>query len=135
MRASGYARRIPAPQRRPIYDYEARVPLWDCRKQPGWYTATGVECSPLVTAIDDAVAIFAAGEEVRMTFDAVQPTLAANWTRAFVLDLNGWCKDMDFLTGDGATVAPLPVRDGSSASSPDRAALHERFNTRYEAGR
>ncbi len=135
VRASGYARRIPAPQRRPIYDYEARVPLWDCRKQPGWYTATGVECSPLVTAIDDAVAIFAAGEEVRMTFDAVQPTLAANWTRAFVLDLNGWCKDMDFLTGVGATVAPLPVRDGSSAPSPDRAALHERFNTRYEAGR
>ena len=135
VRASGYARRIPAPQRRPIYDYEARVPLWDCRKQPGWYTATGVDCSPLVTAIDDAVAIFAAGEEVRMTFDAVQPTLAANWTRAFVLDLNGWCKDMDFLTGDGATVAPLPMRDESSAASPDRAALHERFNTRYEAGR
>ena len=135
VRASGYARRIPARQRRPIYDYEARVPLWDCRKQPGWYTATGVDCSPLVTAIDDAVAIFAAGEEVRMTFDAVQPTLAANWTRAFVLDLNGWCKDMDFLTGDGATVAPLPVRNESSARSPDRAALHERFNTRYEAGR
>ena len=135
VRDSGYARRIPAAQRRPIYDYEARVPLWDCRKQPGWYTATGVDCSPLVTAIDDAVAIFAAGEEIRMTFDAAQQTLAANWTRAFVLDLNGWCKDMDFLTGDGATVAPLPMRDGSSAPSPDRAALHERFNTRYEAGR
>ena len=135
VRESGFAKRIPAPQRRPIYDYEARVPLWDCRKQPGWYTATGVDCSPLVTAIDDAVAIFAAGEEVRLTFDAAQPALATNWTRAFVLDLNGWCKDMDFLTGDGATVAPLPVRDGSSASSPDRAALHERFNTRYEAGR
>jgi hypothetical protein len=94
-----------------------------------------VDCSPLVTAIDDALAIFAAGEEVRMTFDAVQPMLAEKWTRVFVLDLNGWCKDMDFLTGDGATVAPLPMRDESSASSPDRAALHKRFNTRYEAGR
>ncbi len=135
VRDSGFARRIPAPQRRPIYNYEARVPLWDCRKQPGWYTATGVECSPLITTIDDAVAIFAAGEEVRLTFDAAQPTLAAKWTRAFVLDLNGWCKDMDFLTGDGATVAPLQVRDGTSAPSPERAAMHERFNTRYEAGR
>ena len=135
VRESGFAKRIPAAQRCPMYDYETRIPLWDCRKQAGWYTATGVDCSPLVTAIDDAVAIFGAGEEVRLTFDAAQPALATNWTRAFVLDLNGWCKDMDFLTGDGATVAPLPMRDTSSVPSPDRAVLHERFNTRYEAGR
>lgn len=135
VRESGFAKRIPAAQRCPMYDYATRIPLWDCRKQAGWYTATGVDCSPLVTAIDDAVAIFGAGEEVRLTFDAAQPALATNWTRAFVLDLNGWCKDMDFYTGNGATVAPLPMRDTSSVPSPDRAVLHERFNTRYEAGR
>ncbi len=131
----GFARRLPAPQRRPMYDYESRVPLWDCRKQAGWYTRTDIDCSPLVSDIDDAVAIFGAGEEVRMTFDAALPPVQSGWTRAFVLDLAGWCKDMDFLTGDGATIAPLPIRDSSSVPSPDRAALHEKFNTRYEAGR
>ena len=135
VRESGYAKRIPAPQRRPIYDYDARVPLFDCRTQPGWYTATDVDCAPLVEAIDDAVAIFAAGEELRLTFDSAAPPLEHGWSRAFVLDLNGWCKDMDPLTRDGARVDPLPMRDSESSPSPARDALHREFNTRYRGGR
>lgn len=132
---SGFAARRPAAQRRPIYDYEARRPLWDCRVQPGYYTTTQRDCSPLLTSVDDAVAIFAGGEEVRLRFDARLAPLAAGWSRGFVLDLNGWCKDMDFLTGGGARVDPLPLRDSESSPSPAREALHAEFNTRYEGGR
>lgn len=135
VRASGFARRTTAPQRRPIYDYELRAPLWDCKVQLGFYTAADIDCSPLLSEIDDAVAIFAGGEEVRLNFDAALPALAEDWSRTFVLDLNGWCKDMDLLTGDGERVDPLPLRDPESSLSPRRDALHSKFNTRYQGGR
>ncbi len=135
VRASGFARRTTAPQRRPIYDYESRAPLWDCKVQLGFYTATDIDCSPLLSEIDDAVAIFAGGEEVRLNFDAALAPLAEDWSRTFVLDLNGWCKDMDLLTGNGERVDPLPLRDPESSLSPRRDALHSKFNTRYQGGR
>ncbi len=135
VREGGFAKRIPAAQRRPIYDYSARVPLWDCRKQAGWYTRSDIDCTPLVDAVDDAVAIFGAGEEVRMSFATSIAPVQSGWTRTFVLDLNGWCKDMDFLTNEGLTIAPLPTRSGDAAPTPSRDALHREFNTRYEAGR
>lgn len=131
---SGFARRIPATQRRPDYDYEARIPLWDCRKQAGMYTQTGVNCSALIESVDDAVAVFGGGEEIRLYFEP-PPSVQAGMTRWYSLDLNGWCKDMDFLTGDGATIDPLPMRATSLTPSPLRDSLHEKFNTRYEAGR
>lgn len=131
---AGFARRIPHAQRRPDYQYSQRAPLWDCRKQPGFYTALG-QCTPLLADTDDAVAIFGAGEEVRMQFDALHtPAPAPGAQRTWVLEVDGWCKDMDLYTGDGATLDPLPLRDGH-ATTPERDALHARFNTRYQGGR
>ena len=133
--ASGFARRTTLAQRRPHYDYSDRRPLWDCKMQRGWYTALGAECRELIAQRDDAVAIFGGGEEVRLTFDAIAEPPRDGWSRSFVLDLAGWCKDMDLLTGDGETVAPLPRRDATQPDAPSRDALHSRFNTRYEGGR
>ena len=79
---------------------------------------------------DGASAIIGPGEEAHLEFDAMTlPALPSGWTRRFVLEARGWCKDMDLYTRDGATVGPLPgERDGVGQ------ALHERYNTRYEAG-
>ncbi len=131
---AGFARRIPQPQRRPEYDYGHRVPLWDCRVQPGAYTAFG-PCTELLTATDDAVAIFGAGEEVRLRFDArgIAPP-APGFHRTWVLEVDGWCKDMDMLTGTGATLDPLPMRSGSTGSDR-RDALHRQYNRRWAGGR
>jgi len=130
---SGFARRPPLPQRRPWYDYDRRMPLWDVRFQFGFYTAFG-ECTPLLLETDDAVAIFGGGEEVRLEFEAGLPPTSPGWSRAWVLELDGWCKDMDPFTGKGETLEPLPTRD-AEPPSPDRDALHERFNTRFAGGR
>jgi hypothetical protein len=148
---TGFAARIPRPQRRPEYDYGRRSPLWDCRTQPGRYTAFGVDCAPLLREADDACAIFAAGEEVRLSFaaDGVPPSgtpagagaptavaasLRPGTHRVWVLEVDGWCKDMDPLTQSGARLDPLPSRDGRGpATSP--LDLMMQFNTRIEGGR
>ncbi len=130
---TGFAFRPHLPQRRPYYDYDRRAPLWDVKFQFGFYTAFGL-CTELLEATDDAVAIFGAGEEIRLEFAAVAPPVEASWSRAWVLELDGWCKDMDPFTGLGAALEPLPLRDGFE-STPRREALHRRFNTRYAGGR
>ncbi len=131
--ASGFARRVPKPQRRPYYDPSQPWPLWDVRLQPGFYTAFG-ECTPLLAEIDDAVAIFGGGEEIRLEFEDRRGPLEEGWRRIWVLEFEGWCKDMDPYTGGGATLDPLPLRDGQ-ATTPRREELHRRFNTRFAGGR
>jgi tetratricopeptide (TPR) repeat protein len=132
--AAGFAARVPRPQRRPDYDYARRAPLWDCRVQPGAYTRFG-ECTPLLAATDDAVAVFGAGEEVRLRFDATAvPPPSGDRSRTWVLEVDGWCKDMDLLTATGDTLMPMPVREGISPSAA-RDALHARFNDRWAGGR
>ena len=143
---AGFAARIPHPQRRPEYDYGRRAPLWDCRTQPGQYTAFGIDCSPLLRAADDASAIFAAGEEVRLSFAADGVRAASTGTgsqtpastragpRVWVLEVDGWCKDMDPLTRGGARLDPLPSHDGSGPAASARE-LMTQFNTRIEGGR
>jgi len=115
--------------RRPSYDYDRRAPLWDTRYPRGRYTAQGT-VTDLVAAEDDAVAIFGPGEELHLEFEASQAPLKSGWTRRFVLEARGWCKDMDLYTKDGDTVEPLPGTRGPAA-----ARLQQRYTTRYESGR
>jgi hypothetical protein len=84
---------------------------------------------PLVADADGAVAIFGPGEEVRLDFATPEHPLPAGWTRQIVLELHGWCKDMDLYTLDGETVEPLP-----GPETPARRRLHPLFNTRYAGG-
>lgn len=142
----GFPWKLDLPQKRPFYDYERRAPLWDCRTQKGFYSRLG-ECTPLVREEDGALAIFGPGEEVRLRFDAraierSRETITAEVpeqgaaSMAFVLELVGWCKDMDRYTRDAATVAPLPEPAASDAASRShRDALHRSFNTRIDGGR
>jgi len=123
----GFALRSTGPQRLPSYDWARRAPLWDTRFQTGHYTRFG-DALELVSATDDAVAIFGPGEAVHLEFEAPKEQLAPGWTRVFILEIDGWCKDMDRFTKDGATVAPLPTA-GRDPSVPER--LHEEYNTRH----
>jgi tetratricopeptide (TPR) repeat protein len=133
LRRSGFAPRPDLPQRRPDYDYAARVPLWDTRHQRGWYTAFG-DVRELVGRSDDAVAILGPGEEVHLRFAAADHgSVAAGWTRRLVLEAEGWCKDMDLHTQAGETIEPVPRAGRGDPAAAE--ALHRRFNTRYESGR
>ncbi|MBT8111999.1 MAG: VCBS repeat-containing protein [Gammaproteobacteria bacterium] len=129
MNKTGFALRSNLDQFRPHYDYTDMSPFWDTRYMSGFYTRLG-PVTELVTDVDDAVAIIGPGEEVHLEFDAATPA-ADGWRRYFVLETNGWAKDMDLYTRDGATVGPLPST-GKPAALRDR--LHEQYNTRYQSG-
>jgi len=133
---SGFAYRTTRSDRLPDYDYQQRSPLWDTRHMAGFYTAFG-DALPLVDQVDDAVAIFGPGEEVHLEYEALAEPPLQGWTRRYVLESFGWCKDMDLYTKDGERVGPLPVRDTASGATTDpsgRQLLHEQFNRRYRDG-
>ena len=122
----GFALRTTGPQRLPAYDWARRAPLWDTRFQIGHYTRFG-EALELVAETDDAVAIFGPGEAVHLEYEAPPEDLRPGWTRVYVLEVDGWCKDKDRFTKDGATVAQMPSA-GKDPSNPKR--LHEEYITR-----
>ena len=126
---TGFAKRSNLEQFRPHYDYAESSPFWDTRYMAGLYTRLG-SVDELVTNTDDAVAIIGPGEEVHLEFNAAQPA-PDGFRRYFVLETNGWAKDMDLYTLDGATVGPLPST-GKPTALRDR--LHEQYNTRYQSG-
>jgi Tfp pilus assembly protein PilF len=130
----GFPRRTTGPQKRPAYDYAHRSPLWDTRRQGGFYTEFG-PVKPLLNVIDDAVAIFGPGEEINLEFGASGEAVSKEGTTRFVLQLAGWCKDRDLYTKDGDTIGPLPAREGATAETIRRRdALHTKMNTRYRGG-
>ena len=132
VREVGFPQRSDTAERFPHYDYARRQPLWDTRHQPGYYTNFG-DATPLAAAVDDAVIVIGPGEEIELEFAAESSPLAAGWTRRFVLESNGWCKDMDLYTEHGESLLPLPRRDASRDASPERDELHRQFNQRFRA--
>jgi hypothetical protein len=129
----GFARRSTFDQRRPFYDYQQRAPFWDTRHMAGFYSSFG-PVLPLVASVDDASAIIGPGEEIRLRFEQPAEPPEAGWVRRYVLELDGWTKDMDLYTKDGETLEPIPAR------IPDRPALgreelHRQFNQRFRLGR
>jgi hypothetical protein len=130
----GFAQRTTLTQQRPHYDYQRRRPLWDTRHPKGFYSDWG-SALDLVAQTDDAVAVIGPGEEVHLEF-ATLPDPPASVRRWFVLELNGWCKDMDLYTQHGDTVEPLPVRDGgtSDQEAERRAERHRQNHRRLRMG-
>jgi tetratricopeptide (TPR) repeat protein len=111
LRPGGYPREYsPDGQDPTIYDYDRRdhgVPFKNLR---GHYTRFG-DVRELLRAGDDRFAIFGRGEEIALEFDATSlPPLAPGKSRTFVLETEGYCKDMDLYTAYPDTVEPLPSR-------------------------
>jgi len=121
----GFAKRTTGPERLPHYDHDQRAPLWDTRVQSGFYTSFG-DALELVVAADDALAIFGPGEGLHLEFEAPIEAPLPGWSRVFVLETEGWCKDMDLYTRDGATLEPLPAAGRASSSTAMLAATHNR---------
>ncbi len=130
----GFAKRRLLDQRYPIYDYDCRPPLGDARHPAGFYTRFG-DAYPLVEETDNAVAIIGPGEELHLEYELLDVPLPDGWTRTFVLEADGWCKDADLFTQDAGTVDPVPTRGTlTPAAAALRNRLHQKYNSRYRSG-
>jgi hypothetical protein len=110
LRFRGFSRVIVHPQRRQpewfVYDDVRTVSMWD--PTPGLYTRYG-EVAELLAEVDDRFAVFGAGDELALRFDAAAlPPLPAGWRRDFLLFVDGWAKDGDHNTAFARSVEPLP---------------------------
>ncbi|MCP5051968.1 MAG: hypothetical protein GY940_32670 [bacterium] len=128
---NGFPLRIEKPQHRPFYDYEKRQPFWDIHFLEGYYTRFGA-VDELVRVKDNALAIFGSGEGIHLEYAEPTSPLKAGWTRVFVLETEGWCKDMDLYTDTSDTVGPVPSL-GKRSGEAER--LHRLYNTRYLSGK
>jgi hypothetical protein len=126
----GFPRRYTYPQRRPYYDYDDRLPFWDTRYQEGYYTRFG-PVEELIEKTDNAVVIFGAGEGVHLEFLTHPQPPRKGWTRVYIVETDGWCKDMDLYTDTGETIEPVP---SSGKLTPRVKELHRRYNSRYLSG-
>lgn len=131
----GFSERVVGPQRHTIYDYDRRPPFGDARHPRGHYTEFG-EALELVDRTDDALAIIGPGEELHLEFDPPAAAPPRGWTRRWVVEADGWCKDADLFTQDAGTVQPLPqnLPEAGQAARSRREALHRQYNTRYRDG-
>jgi tetratricopeptide (TPR) repeat protein len=90
------------------YVYEKTSATGPYTRPAGPYTRYG-DVLALLTAVDDKLAVFGSGDEVRLDFDPSKlPALPKDWVRDYFFAANGYEKDMDFYAADGNYVAPLP---------------------------
>jgi len=90
------------------YIYEKTSATGPYTRPAGPYTRYG-DVLPLLTAVDDKLAVFGSGDEVRLDFDPSKlPPLPQGWVRDYFFAANGYEKDMDFYAAEGDYVAPLP---------------------------
>jgi len=90
------------------YIYERTSATGPYTRPAGTYTRYG-DVLPLLIAIDDRLAVFGSGDEVRLDFDPSKlPALPDGWVRDYFFAANGYEKDMDFYAAEGNYVAPLP---------------------------
>lgn len=104
----GYTREVSPDGKLPLlydYDYVDPAPL---ALLEGTLTRYG-DVSPLLLDDDDQLCLIGPGDEVRLEFEAGRlPALPLGWTRSYVLESIGYCKDADPFTATGDQVGPLP---------------------------
>ncbi|WP_406696533.1 FG-GAP-like repeat-containing protein [Singulisphaera sp. Ch08] len=106
----GYLREYSPDGRLPLlYDYDHVDPVPLARME-GQLTRLG-DVASLLRTDDDHLCVIGPGDEVRLEFDAEHaPSLPEGWTRSYVLNAVGYCKDADPFTSSGDFVGPLPWR-------------------------
>jgi len=141
LRFAGFPREVSPDGRLPkVNDYALMDPAVPGFKvMAGEYTRYG-DVRPLLLAADDRTVVFRNGEEIALRFRVADfPPLREGWTRDFLLETEGWCKDMDPYTATPATVGPLPFRamtayppppGGAYPSDDDHRAWRREWNTR-----
>jgi len=127
----GFPRRITHAQHRPEYVDADRAPFWDTRHPAGFYTAFG-RCDELVADEDGALVIIGPGEDVVLRYQYAKiPAKYDIWTRRYVINAVGWCKDMDLYTDTRDSIEPLPASPKTNRSAKDA----HRFSTRWMSGK
>ncbi|HZQ69145.1 MAG TPA: FG-GAP-like repeat-containing protein [Terriglobales bacterium] len=126
------------------YVYEKASATGPYTRPAGSYTRYG-DILPLLTKLDDRLAVFGSGDEVALEFDPSQlPPLPHGWVRDYFFNANGYEKDMDFYAYAGDRVGPLPFRGMGTYPYPagkqfptDRAHLDYllQYNTRSVSGK
>lgn len=89
------------------YDHVTNEPIWPPMR--GNFTRYG-DILPLLTELDDRLAVFGAGDDLAIEFEAI-PDPPPGWKRDFLLHNDGWEKDCLLNTVVGQTVEPLPFRE------------------------
>ncbi len=107
------------------FDYHRLRPAdnapWN--QAPGMMTRYG-DVRPLLSEVDDRFAIFGAGDQLELDFQAAAlPALAPGDTRDWLVRLDGYNKDGDFNNGWAQQVEPLPFHGMSGYPYP----AHERY--------
>jgi hypothetical protein len=137
----GFSRRVKGTKNGPEwYDYE------DVATSAGWppvegrFTRYG-DVLELLAATDDKLAIFGAGDEMTIEFEAPAEPCPPGWKRDFLLYNVGWDKDADLNTAYGQSVEPLPFQAMTAypyasgewyPETPSLAAYHQRYQTRQQ---
>jgi hypothetical protein len=121
------------------FDYARVSWLASWKTMPGRYTRLG-DVRPLLAATDDAFVISKPGDEVAVSFDAAAlPPLRAGRARTFLLQGDGFSKEMDINSASPDIVLPLPYHGMKSypyaaadapAEAKRAAEIAEAWNTR-----
>lgn len=139
----GFPRKIEnQPPGNVAYIYEEASPTGPYTRPSGNYTRYG-DVLPLLTDLDDRLAIFGSGDEVKLDFDPSSlPPLPIGWTRDYFFAADGYEKDMDFYAFDFDRIAPLPYASMKNYPPAQSFPLDDayvdyflQYNTRYMSGR
>ncbi|MGA7379319.1 MAG: FG-GAP-like repeat-containing protein [Terriglobales bacterium] len=124
------------------YIYEQASATGPYTRPAGNYTRYG-DVLPLLTALDDRLAVFGSGDEVALDFDPAKlPPLPPGWVRDYFYAAHGYEKDMDFYAYDFDHVAPLPFAEMGGYPYPGKSFPLDdehlnyllEYNTRYMSG-
>ena len=103
------------------YIYEKASATGPYTRPAGAYTRFG-DVRPLLSAVDDRLAVFGSGDEVALDFNPAKlPVLPKGWVRDYFFFANGYEKDMDFYAYEGNSVDPLPFKNMKTYPYPGQA--------------
>ncbi|HEY7169878.1 MAG TPA: FG-GAP-like repeat-containing protein [Vicinamibacterales bacterium] len=112
----------PDGQEPPVYDYGRVSSHSPWKTMPGRYTREG-DVGSLLSRTDDMFVIAAPGDEIALAFDATAVgAVPSGWTLTFLLEADGYSKEMDINSASPDAVAPLPFH--AMRAYPYRAPEH-----------
>ena len=133
----GFSAEIPSGGLGPLtYDYDRVSPESPWKTLPGLYTREG-DVRPLLATTDDRFVVSAPGDEIAMAFSAsALPALPADWTRTFLLYVDGFSKEMNLHSASPDRLEPLPFRRMTrypyfAPESYPRTREHDRYRAEY----
>ena len=137
LRWRGFSAEIPSGGLGPLtYDYDRVSPASPWKTMPGLYTREG-DVRPLVVSTDDRFVVSAPGDEIALAFDATGlPALRADWTRTFLLYVDGFSKEMNLHSASPDRLEPLPFHAMTrypyrAPEAYPRTPAHDRYRAEY----